>query len=313
MTIRMLDDLDTALHAFGLDYDEVPATAWDPTHATSWRTRSRPPSTGNFDPIGVLCHHTADPGATVANNLAVILKGNSEAPGPIAQLYISREPRVYIVAAGRANHGGKGTINGNTCDDMNARLIGIEVSNSGLGEYWPDAQIDLYANVVAALRTWYRWGRDFVWLHHVTGPACRNYKIDPAGPSKLDPTLPGGAAGSWSLDTWRAFVESKMHVAPPQPVPLPPYPTPQPGAEDMIRHPFIRKAGKFATWHSNGVVRSWVQTPLNLRQQLFEAGLIDDAGYQQLSDEQLRSAPYVTDVGDLGGYGAVVGPDPGDV
>lgn len=315
--IRMLDDLDSCLRAGGLDFVEVGYTAIDPTHAKGWRDRTRPASTGSFDPIGVLNHHTADPGATVANNLAVILKGNSEAPGPICQLYISREPRLYLVAAGRANHAGRGSLGATPCGDMNARLVGIEVSNDGVGERWGDAQVELYLAVDAALCKWYTWNADDIWLHHSTGPQCGNYKIDPAGPAAVFPDITvGGSAGSWPLDRWRQLVAQRLDVHPPDPPhPHEPSPPALPHGDDTvaIRHPFVRLTGRNATWHSNGVTRSWVQTPLNLRQQLFEAGIIDDNGYNALTDEQLRVAPYVTDVGDLGGYGAIVGPDPGDV
>lgn len=226
MTYRWFTDLDQALRSAGLSFQEVGPTLIDPTRASSWRDRGRPLSTGQHDPSGILCHHTADPGATVASNLAVILKGNSEAPGPISHLYISREPRLYLVAAGRANHGGRGQrrwrgqLVDTSCTDMNANLLGIEVSNNGVGEYWPDGQVDLYARTVAALCDWYGWDVSTqVWCHWTTGPQCGNYKIDPRGPSKFNP-----APTSWDLDVWRhecAQYSRNLKPKPPDPV-IPP-------------------------------------------------------------------------------------------
>jgi hypothetical protein len=223
MTYEWLTDLDQALQAAGLPYTEVNASPYDATGANYWKTRGRPASTGEFAPMGVLCHHTADNNASVASNLAVILRGNSTAPGPISQLYVSREPKIYLIAAGRCNHAGRGKFPGYDCQDLNARLIGIEASNSGLGERWGDAMIDLYAQLVAALCDWYGYDPNrHVWMHHVTGPPCSNYKIDPAGPYKLQPNLPGGSAGSWDLNTWRSFVQTFLGpVEPPKPEPVP--------------------------------------------------------------------------------------------
>jgi len=219
MAQRFLTDLDVALRNAGIPFQEVPATPIDPTGASSWRDRGRPASTGDFQPEGVLCHHTASPrGTTDRSDLNVIVAGNGSAPGPISQLAICREYQgVYLVAAGRANHGGKGAIPGEGCDDMNKRLMGIEVSNDGIGEPWPDWQTDLYADVVAALVDHYGWPMSRVLLHATTGPPCGNHKIDPAGPWQRQPSLPGGGAGTWNLDVWRQFVEEHRGVTPPPP------------------------------------------------------------------------------------------------
>lgn len=226
MSYVWLTDLDQALAAGGIDYLEVPFSNADPTGAASWRSRGRPASTGSFDPTGVLCHHTASPeGCDAATDLRVILAGNGDAPGPISQLYIGRDAQCYLVAAGRANHGGKGRrpgIDTGGCADMNALLLGIEVGNNGTGERWGDAQTDLYAAVVAALCEWYGWAQE-VYLHGTTGPpngGC-NSKIDPAGPWQRQPELVGSTM--WSLDVWRAFVDEHRGTAPPLPNPPPAY------------------------------------------------------------------------------------------
>lgn len=213
MTYRWLTDLDQALSAGGVPYVEVGPSSADPTGAASWRTRGRPYSTGNFDPTGILCHHTASSSSSSDQaDLNVILYGNGSAPGPISQLLIGREPgaTVYLVAAGRANHGGKGAIPGESCSDMNGRLLGIEVSNNGTGEWWTDELCDRYAAVVRALCDWYGWTLDDVYCHSTTGPPCGNYKIDPAGPCSWWPQ-----GGTWDLEAWRAYIAAD--ASPPEP------------------------------------------------------------------------------------------------
>lgn len=253
MTYRWLTDLDQALTAGGVDYVEVGPSAADATGASSWRTRGRPASTGPFDVAGVLCHHTASPAGTdAATDIRVILAGNAEAPGPIAQLYVGRDAVCYLIAAGRANHGGRGRrpgIDTGGCADMNAALIGIEVGNNGIGERWTDPVIDLYGALVAALCEWYGWATPSVYLHATTGPpsgGC-NSKIDPAGPWEREPSLVGST--TWNLDTWRGYVDEHRAAAPPEPTPTP---TPSQG-DDM----FINK-GTYATFAAAGAFCSWI-------------------------------------------------------
>jgi hypothetical protein len=221
----MLTDLGQAFDAAGLSWVGVGASPYDPTGAADWTTRGRPASTGDFRPAGVLCHHTASPAGTSAQtDLNVILAGNAEAPGPIGQCYVGRDAVLYVVAAGRGNHGGRGIRPGvdSTCSDMNLHLLGIEVGNDGMGEPWPDPVISTYARTVAALIDWYGWPLEAVYLHATTGPpsgGC-NSKIDPAGPWHRQPNLPGGGAGTWDLDVWRAFVAEQLPG--PGPTPRPP-------------------------------------------------------------------------------------------
>lgn len=222
-----LADMDACFDYAGISYVAVGRSNVDPTGAADWRTRGRPASTGPFTPCGVLCHHTASPaGTSTASDLNVILAGNGDAPGPISQLYISRDATLHLVAAGRANHGGKGRRPGvdvGGCADMNAVLIGVEVANSGVGEYWPDDQTELYAAVVAALAEWYGYATTDVYMHATTGPpsgGC-NSKIDPAGPWSHQPDLVGST--TWDLATWRAFVDDQRaaNVDPDPPAPSP--------------------------------------------------------------------------------------------
>jgi hypothetical protein len=198
MTYRWLRDMDQALAAHGIPYVEE----------GDWRNNGRPASDFQFNPQGVLCHHTASPaGTSDRTDINVILAGNSSAPGPISQIYIGRSATCYLLAAGRANHGGKGIRPGwdSSCQDMNELLIGIEVGNNGVGEVWPDPQTTIYGQVVNALCEWYGWDIwSQVFLHATTGPPNQgcNSKIDPAGPWQWQPNI---GASTWNLDTWRQF------------------------------------------------------------------------------------------------------------
>jgi hypothetical protein len=253
-----LDDLDVALANAGIEFTPVGYSSIDPTGAADWRTRGRPSSTGEFNPVGVLCHHTASPaGTSDQGDLNVILAGNGEAPGPISQLYIGRSGTVYLVAAGRANHGGSGAFPGAPCGDMNAALIGIEAGNSGVGEVWPSPQTTVYADVVAALVDHYGWGTDTVYLHATLGPVCGNHKIDPAGPWELQPGLPGGGAGTWDLfNVWRPYVESFRGREP------------VPGGDELV-HTLIRVDDSYVVFagdmDAQGIIHEirWVGPALN--------------------------------------------------
>jgi N-acetyl-anhydromuramyl-L-alanine amidase AmpD len=112
-----------------------------------WRTRGR----GDMGNVrGVMCHHTA--GSTKGNmpSLGIITNGRSDLPGPLAQLGLGRDGAFYVVAAGRANHAGRGNWQGVTTG--NSSFIGIEAENTG-GENdpWPAVQMDAYKRGVAAL------------------------------------------------------------------------------------------------------------------------------------------------------------------
>jgi len=113
-----------------------------------WQDRGR----GDVGTIqGVLCHHTAGPLSGNMPSLNILVQGRSDLPGPLAQLGLGRDGTYFVLAAGRANHAGrgnwKGIVNGNT------NLIGIEAENTGLpnDSPWPDVQMDAYHRGVAAI------------------------------------------------------------------------------------------------------------------------------------------------------------------
>jgi peptidoglycan hydrolase-like protein with peptidoglycan-binding domain len=155
-----------------------------------WASRGRGPMSTIR---GIICHHTA--GARTGNmpSLGIITQGRSDLPGPLAQLGLGRDGTFYVVAAGRANHAGRGVWRGVATG--NSSFIGIEAENSGTtADPWPDEQVDAYARGVAAI------------LHHIgsdAGMCCghKEYAI-PHG-RKPDP--------SFDIDAFRARIRSLMN------------------------------------------------------------------------------------------------------
>lgn len=115
-----------------------------------WEKRGRP---GAFNPVGVLCHHTAT--HKTSSDQAVInllVEGRSDLPGPLCQIGLARDGTVWLIAAGRANHAGRAKASGTVAGgDGNALYIGIEAFNDGRGEPWPKAQYDAYVTLCAVL------------------------------------------------------------------------------------------------------------------------------------------------------------------
>lgn len=133
--------LSDTLKRAGLKVQEVPG----------WQTRGR----GDMRAIkGVMLHHTA--GSSVGNmpDLNLLIRGRSDLPGPLAQLGLARDGTWHVIAAGRANHAGKGAYAGVT--NGNSHFIGIEAANTGRtqgprAEAWPPAQMESYKKGVIAI------------------------------------------------------------------------------------------------------------------------------------------------------------------
>lgn len=119
---RLPANLPALLRAEGLHVVEI----------DGWQTRSRPASTGGFNPVGVLNHHTGDKtdGKPYAKWLATV--GRPDLPAPLCHLSIGRDGTVYICAAGRANHAGKARAAGSVAaGDGNSLYVGIEWQLTG--------------------------------------------------------------------------------------------------------------------------------------------------------------------------------------
>ena len=140
---RLPKNTPAILRSYGLKVVVIPG----------WRLRGRPASTGNLNPVGVLCHHTA---TSIRSLLAAVLKlligGRSDLPGPLCNFGLGRDGTVYVIASGRANHAGKARSSGTVAaGDGNELYWGIEAFNDGLGEPWPAVQYKAYVLLCAVL------------------------------------------------------------------------------------------------------------------------------------------------------------------
>jgi hypothetical protein len=139
--------------------DELRAAGLNVIEEPGWRTRgATSKSTGKlFDPIGQIIHHSADVAREgLADDLDdaglvnLIVHGRADLPGPLYQIHIDRDGEVHVIAAGRANHAGRGSWEGIPKDSGNMTTVGIDFENNGVGEGWPANQIHV-GHVVSAV------------------------------------------------------------------------------------------------------------------------------------------------------------------
>lgn len=182
-----LKDLALAARSSGLDVVEL----------SGWTTAGRPARTGASGPYrGVSVHHTGS--SSKAADLAYaysLQRGRSDLPGPLCHLGLSRNGTVYVIAAGRTNHGGKvkAGVGPFVGSDLNHQSIGIEAFNSGY-EGWTTKQLSAYHKLCAALCDWYKIPRANVFAHAETSTT-----------GKWDPGVNGRVI---NMKTFRAAVKA---------------------------------------------------------------------------------------------------------
>ena len=157
-------------------------------YVPGWETRG----SSSFNPKGHVIHH--DAGSHWATPPGILISGRSDLPGPLCNFALGRDGKVWMVAAGRANHAGTGGWKGLV---GNSSVWGTEANNAGTGEEWPDVQIDAYARLCAATCDYSGFTAEYVCRHAEWAPTR---KIDPAGPWE--------DGHDWSLDAshFRALV-----------------------------------------------------------------------------------------------------------
>jgi len=209
-------DMLTVLRAAGLVCKENAITA-------GWQNRAR--SSGGFPavPVCVFWHHTASQ-ATPENDLNYMIRNSPSRP--VGNMLIDRQGVCWPVAAGASNCAGKGGpmtfSNGSIPLDMgNTRGWQIEVANSGLGEPWPQVQIDAFFKASNAMNK--RFGNkptDITSHARGAGDGYTSRKIDPATAGAVQgPWRPRSTntSGTWNLSDMRA--EALRRSAP---APIPP-------------------------------------------------------------------------------------------
>jgi hypothetical protein len=170
----------------------VPDVGW----YDDWENRAR--SSGGYDALYAIgVHHTAS-SASPANDMAYMWANAQDRP--IGAIYLARDGAITVGAAGATNTQGKGgpyTCSRGTIplDSGNRYMLSVEAANNGTGERWPDAQLDAYLNLCAALCAHYHLdpARDVVAHFEWT-----TRKVDPAGPVRYAP-----AASSWNMGAFR--------------------------------------------------------------------------------------------------------------
>jgi LysM repeat protein len=198
-----------------------------------WQTRAR--SSGGFAtaPLGVQWHHTASK-TNPENDVSWQTTGSGDAP--IGNATIMRDGSVWMVAAGAANTAGKGgplTLSRGTIplDGANTRTWAFEVANNGVGEAWPQVQIDAYFAASNEMNRRFGNKPTDVFSHAVgTGNGWTSRKIDPATAAAVQgPWKPRSvnSSGTWNLDDIRNECARRAGSAP---TPIPPTPTPPSGS-----------------------------------------------------------------------------------
>ena len=158
-------DLADVLRAADLKVVEVPG----------WQGNARPASTGGFNPVGNLWHHTGSKDTNpesieddyrYAEWLAEV--GRSDLPAPLCQLSVGRDGTVYVCAAGRGNHAGNAKASGPVpAGDGNELYLGWECQNNGT-EGWTPAQYDAMRVGAAATSLHYGWSAEANRAHKET-------------------------------------------------------------------------------------------------------------------------------------------------
>lgn len=110
-----------------------------------WQSRG----SDSFNPRGSVDHHTAGPKLGNSPSLGICIRGRSDLPGPLCNVFIARDNTCYVVASGKANHAGTGSWHGLS---GNSSVFGIERENIGTPqEPWRPDQTLVAAAAHAAL------------------------------------------------------------------------------------------------------------------------------------------------------------------
>lgn len=144
----------------------------------NWQGRYRP---GDFNPIGVLWHHTAGSTTSASNpypSLNICINGRPDLAGPLCHALVDYFGVFHVISAGRANHAGAARASGPIpAGDGNTMLVGWEIDYNGVSQSMSAAQYNASLKATAAVLR--RLGRDASYArgHRETSTTG---KIDPA-------------------------------------------------------------------------------------------------------------------------------------
>lgn len=165
---------------------------------------------GDFGAIfGVVAHHTG------ANNTSTdFIRYNPMLGDALSsQIHLSRSGVATLVGAGIAWHAGEGSYPGIARDGANQVTIGIEAQSDGTSP-WPDAELDAYHRICAAI-CWY--------LGLPAGRVISHYEWAGPAQGKWDPGAGNGRSGvPMDMGPFRDRVQQLIDAGPhtPQEGPL---------------------------------------------------------------------------------------------
>ena len=134
----------------------IRAKAVPVVEVAGWTTRGN--DGGNFPtfkPKGSLNHHTAGSSSGATPSLTICIYGRPDVSGPLCQVLQSRETslvdKAYVIASGKANHGGVGSWTGPAGTmDSNYESEGLEIEHVGTTSVHP-ARLETAARIQAAM------------------------------------------------------------------------------------------------------------------------------------------------------------------
>lgn len=161
----VLEGIAKELRHHGLKVKKVPG----------WKERGRPYT---FEPRAFFDHHTAsNRNSGDAPALGIVTNGRIDLPGPLANFLIGRSGTVYLVAGGYCNHAGLGgPLKGIPENSGNRYALGCEIENDGIGEPYPEVQLNAVDIVNAVCLHRMKRGQYFAIGHKEWTPR----KIDPS-------------------------------------------------------------------------------------------------------------------------------------
>lgn len=218
----------------------------------NWKTKGR--SSGGFDddkPWCTMWHHTASK-TTPSNDATYCFDTAPDAP--LANMLLARNGVVYVGAAGATNTNGKGgplKVSRGTIpkDAMNTYAVSIEAANNGVGEVWPEVQINSFFIINNTLADKLDFMPIDLGTHQQWAPTR---KIDPARADAVlglwVPEMVNVQSGSWTYQSIRGEAARRFFNQPPTP------PTPE---EEPMRILILKDAGDAAVL-LNGFTASWL-------------------------------------------------------
>lgn len=229
--IRDLDRLDDRLRLFGVPVREI----------AGWETRGHGrPGDGYtpFTPIGGGNHHTAGGMTGVAPSLGICINGRPDVPGPLCNVLQDRDDVANLIAAYKANHGGKGSWRGRS---GNSLFYGLEIEHVGTtAEKFSPKRFDIAARIQAAF-AYGRYDATWLWQHRQYAPLR---KVDFCAALINDERF---------LDAVQWYIDHPPGLAPAivKPVPQPRLvQTLRIGMRDKPDNPVIRRVEDLLQWNA---------------------------------------------------------------